>query len=279
LQDLDSILSQQIDLPSAPVIIHQLTSMMSQDDVSSHDIAQVVATDQAFTARTLKLANSPFYGFARQITTVDEAITIMGVGMLQQLLLGTSVLSSLGAKSKSLSMDDFWLHSFSVGVIAKHLLYRETIEVRNEAFMCGVLHDIGRLLFVRMDVARYERFYDAGQSAIDLDKETQWFGADHQQIGQALADKWNFPPKIATCIAHHHYPEESSDSSPMLAAIHIADLTCHALNLGKSGNEFVTHFSPETWQCLELDKETYKKRLRMAASEIRETEAMIRSFS
>lgn len=278
MQALENILSQQIDLPSPPGIIYQLTSLMSRDDVCAHDIAKIVATDQAFAARTIKLVNSPFYGYPRQITTVDEAITIMGVGMIQQLLLGTSALSNLSFKSKNLSMDDFWLHSFSVGVIAKHILHSETIEARNEAFMSGVLHDIGRLLFVRMDAERYERFYDAGQSVIDLDKETQWFGVDHQQIGQALADKWNFPAKIVNCIAYHHNPEESPNFSKMLAAIHIADLTSHALNLGKSGNEFVIHFSSESWQRLELNKEEYKKILRIALSEISETTEMLHSF-
>ena len=145
--------------------------------------------------------------------------------------------------------------------------------------MCGVLHDIGRLLFVKMDAERFERFYDAGQSVIDLDKETQWFGADHQQVGQALAQKWNFPPKFATAIAHHHFPEKASDFSTLVAAIHIADLSCHALHLGQSGNQFVLHFSPSTWQSLELNKEVYERVLRRALDEIRETESMIRSIS
>ena len=276
---LDNVVTQQVDLPSAPAVVHQLTALMSQEEVGASEIARIVETDQAFTARTLKLVNSPFYGFTRQITSVDEAVAMLGTGTLQQLLLATSVVSSLGTDSSALPMDDFWMHSFSVGVIAKHLLANQPAEIRNEAFMCGVLHDIGRLLFVRMDAERYARFYDGGGTVIDLAKETQWFGANHQEVGQVLAQKWNFPAPFATAIAYHHAPEDAPQSPKLVAAIHVADISCHALNLGRSGNEFVSSFSKAAWQNLGLGSGSYEARLRMALTEIGETESMIRNIS
>ncbi|MCD6250105.1 MAG: HDOD domain-containing protein [candidate division Zixibacteria bacterium] len=273
--NLEKVISKQVNLPSAPAIVHQLTTLMSRDDVGSHEIARIVETDQAFTARTLKLVNSPFYGFSRQITSVEEAVTMLGIGTIQQLLLATSVVSSLGTNSSVLSMDEFRLHSFSVGILAKHLLRAENSEAENEAFMCGVLHDIGRLLFVKIDSGRFARFCGDGESIVDLDKETQWFGANHQQLGQALAQKWNFPDRFATTIAHHHTPDDATEAPRLVAAIHIADVSSHALNLGFGGSPYVTHFSPTAWHKLELDSETYEKIVRRALSEIDETEAMI----
>lgn len=275
--NFENAISKRIDLPSAPTVIGQLTALMVKEDVSSHKIARIVETDQALTARTLKLVNSPFYGFARQITSVKEAITMLGIGTMQQLLLATSVVSSLGAAGSALSMDDFWMHSFGVGVMAKHLLRTECFDTRNEAFICGVLHDIGRLLFAKMDPERYARFFDSCSSFADLDNETRWFGVDHQKLGYMLAQKWNFPAKIATAIAYHHTPDESPESPPLIAAIHIANVTCHALNLGHSGSEYVAHFSPSAWQLLNLDKGCYEQVLRRSLDEIGETEAMIRN--
>jgi putative nucleotidyltransferase with HDIG domain len=251
---------------------------MAQEEVGSSEIARIVETDQAFTARTLKLVNSPFYGFTRQITSVDEAVAMLGTGTLQQLLLATSVVSSLGTDSSALPMDDFWMHCFSVGVIAKHLLENQSTETQNEAFMCGVLHDIGRLLFVKMDADRYARFYDGGSSVIDLAKETQWFGANHQEMGQVLAQKWNFPASFATAIAYHHNPEDAPQSPKLVAAIHIADISCHALHLGRSGNEYVSSFSPPAWKNLALTSQTFEARLRRSLVEIGETESMIRNI-
>lgn len=278
MENIDSVLSQQIDLPSAPAIVALLTATMSREDVGSREIARIVETDQGFTARTLKLVNSPFFGLARQITSVDEAIAMVGIRSLQQLLLGTSVITSLGTEGSSLSMDDFWMHSFSVGVIAKCLRPGEGTENQQEAFMCGVLHDIGRLLFAKTSPERYERFCDDGQSVIDLDKEAQWFGADHQRLGQALAQKWNFPAKFVNAIGFHHSPDDAPDFSALLAAIHIADITCHGLNLGRSGNQFVSSFSPASWEKLGLNEDKFENAVRKALREIEETESVIRSI-
>lgn len=278
MPNLDDVMTKQIDLPSAPVVINQLTMLMTQEKVGNHEIARIVETDQALTARTLKLVNSPFYGFARQITSVEEAITMLGMNTLQQLLLATSVLSNLGTDSSALSMNDFWMHSFSVGVLTKHLLKDGDPNARNEAFMCGVLHDIGRLLFVKMDIERYSRFYNDGTSVIDLDKEAQWFGKNHQQVGQELAQKWHFPTSFSTAIAYHHNPDDAPTSQALVAAIHIADLSCHALNLGRSGNQYVSSFSPSAWHLLGLGRESYKKNLERAFKEINETESMINNM-
>jgi len=276
--DLKSIVSQQMDLPSAPAVVHLLTTLMRRDDVGSHEIARIVETDQAFAARTLRLVNSPFYGFARQITSVEQAITMLGVDSLQQLLLATSVVSALGTESSALQMGDFWMHSFSVGVVTKHLLHAESADSRNEAFMCGVLHDIGRLLFVKMDASKYVRFYDDGKSVTDLEKEAQWFGADHQQTGQILAQKWNLPDSFTTAIAYHHYPEKAQDCHLLVAAVHIADIICHALGLGRSGNEYISQFSPAAWHRLGLDSEQLEISVRQALDEITDTESMIRDI-
>ena len=130
-----------------------------------------------------------------------------------------------------------------------------------------------------MDTGRYARFYNSCKSVVDLDREIQCFGSDHQQIGQLLAQKWNFPDKFATAIAHHHTPDEATESPRLVAAIHIADVSCHALNLGHSGNQYVVHFSPAAWHNLELRKESYEKVVRRALNEISETEAMIRNIN
>lgn len=279
MSDISQAVSQHLNLPSTPAVVHQLTALMTQEDVGSHEIALLVATDQAFAARTLRLVNSPFYGFARQITSVEEAVIMLGVDTLQQLLLTTSVVSSLKTESAVLSMDDFWMHSFSVGVFAKHLLHTATNDARNEAFVCGVMHDIGRLLLLKMDPEKYVRFYDDGESVSDLEKEASWFGSDHQAAGQILAQKWNFPVSFVTAIAHHHDPVQAHNDQLLVSAIHIADIICHAFNLGRSGNEFVSMFSRSAWQILEIDSELLEQITRQSLEEIQATTVMIKGIS
>ncbi|MFQ5453694.1 MAG: HDOD domain-containing protein, partial [Candidatus Zixiibacteriota bacterium] len=243
--DYQTVIESQLSLPSVPAVVHQLNSLISKKDVNSRELANIVETDQGFTARIIKLVNSPFYGFARQITSVEEAITMLGLDALHQLLLATSVMSTLRADNSVLNANDFWLHSFGVGVLAKHLLYKQNKELAGEAFLCGVLHDIGRLVFIKMDQYKFLGFYNEGKVVTDLEKETEWFGIDHQKLGELLAKKWNFPDSFTVAIANHHTPESVDNHTFLVSAVSIADLICHGMNIGNSGNNYVSTFSPQ----------------------------------
>lgn len=279
MDDYQSVIESQSSLPSAPAVVHQLSLLISKQDVGSHELASVAETDQAFTARILKLVNSPFYGFARQISSVEEAITMLGLDAVHQLLLTTSVLNALRSDTRVLNMNDFWLHSFGVGVFAKHLLCKQDKELQMEAFMGGILHDIGRLVLIKIDPRKYLSFYDDGRSTTDLEKEARWFGADHQKTGEMLAQKWNFPDSLTATIAHHHTPDEATEHGLLVSAVSIADLICHAANIGGSGNTYVSHFSPNAWKRLNLGFEELDQVIRKALDEIGQTEALLCEIS
>jgi len=268
--DFSHLVQSRIDLPSAPVVIQRLHSLIASDRTGSHEIAEVVETDQAFTARILKLVNSPFYGFARQITSVGEAVTMLGINAVHQLLLTTSVLNTLGSGSAVFDGTRFWEHSFGVGVVAKHLLHRENDEVQAEALSCGILHDIGRLLLLRADEKRFASFYGSDGTAFDVQTERQFFGIDHQKLGALLAEKWNFPDNVTAAIRFHHSPAEAPSAGRMVATINVADLLCHAMQIGDSGNHFVTEFSPEIFASLSLNPDVIESALHGALDDIRD---------
>jgi HD-like signal output (HDOD) protein len=278
ITDKISVGTYAVNLPSAPAIVTHLSSLIQRPEVSSHEIANIVETDQGFTARLLKLVNSPFYGFARQITSVDEAITMLGLDAVHQLLLTTSLLDTLSCESQVLDMNQFWLHSFAVGATASTLVERLDKEGCNEAFMCGILHDIGRLIFIRVDADRYTKFYDEGDSVTDLKKEAEWFGMDHQQVAEKLAECWNFPPSLTTAIGHHHTPDLSGEYGLLSSAVHVADVLCHALGIGTSGNIYVADFSPSAYRKLELDPSILDQAIVHAVEKIDRTRSFIREI-
>ncbi len=278
ITDKISVGAYAVNLPSAPAIVAHLSHLIQRPEVSSHEIADVVETDQGFTARLLKLVNSPFYGFARQITSVDEAITMLGLDAVHQLLLTTSLLDTLSCDSKVLNLNQFWLHSFGVGATASTLVERLNKDLCNEAFMCGILHDIGRLIFIRVDADRYARFYDEGDSVTDLKKEAEWFGLDHQQVAEKLAECWNFPRSLTAAIGNHHTPDVVSDFKLLVSAVHIADVLCHALGIGTSGNVFVADFSPAAYRLLELNEATLDQAISHAVEKIDRTRSFIREI-
>jgi HD-like signal output (HDOD) protein len=271
-RDVASILQNRIDLPSAPFVIQRLQSLISSEETSSHQIAEVMETDQAFTARILKLVNSPFYGFARQITSVEEAVTILGLNAVHQLLLATSVLQTLGSGSHVLDAHDFWRHSFGVGSLARRLLAHENSEVQGEALSSGILHDIGRLLLLKADPDRFSAFLADGNVAFDTSREKEFFGIDHQELGALLAEKWHFPAGVTAAIRYHHSPEETTSHHRIVATINIADIMCHAMQIGSSGRLFVTEFSQPAWQSLGISMNQLESALRLALDDVDEAQ-------
>jgi len=270
-----ALLDKPIDLPSAPFVVERLHSLISSDETSSHQIAEVVETDQAFTARILKLVNSPFYGFARQIRSVEEAITILGLNAVHQLLLATSVLQTLGSGSYVLDARDFWRHSFGVGSLARRLLVREDSDVQGEALSSGILHDIGRLLLLKADPQRFSVFLADRTTAYDINKEREFFGIDHQELGAMLAEKWRFPNGVTAAIRYHHAPARATSHRRLVATINVADMVCHAMQIGNSGRDYVTEFAPETWHALGLSMSDLETALRLSLHDVEEAQRAI----
>ncbi|MCD6161940.1 MAG: HDOD domain-containing protein [candidate division Zixibacteria bacterium] len=248
-----SILAKQINLPSPPIIIQKLQSHITEEDVNNKELAEIIETDASFTARILRLVNSPFYGFVGRIKSVEEAITMLGFNTVHQLLLTTSMLNTVKVENKIIDLNKFWLHSFSVGVMAKHLLCKADKDIQNEGFMGGILHDIGRMIFVKMDPDRFISFYTQEDKVIDLESEAEYFDINHQELGKILAEKWNFPESISSAIAYHHFPDEAPDYQLLASAVNIADMLCHALNIGDSFSYYITDFFPSAWDRLNIE--------------------------
>ena len=125
MSNYESVVDKLTELPSLPVIMQKLQSLINKGTTGIHEIASVVETDPAFTAKVLRLVNSPFYGFARKVVSVEESITMLGFNTLHQLMMTTSLLHSFDTPSHVMDKNNFWQHSFGVGIIARNLLFRK----------------------------------------------------------------------------------------------------------------------------------------------------------
>lgn len=267
---------KEVDLPSIPIVIEKLQALMSDDDVGSWQVAKIIEVDPPFVAKLLKLVNSPFYGFNRKIASVEEAITMLGFNAVLQLLLATLLVSTIGTNQQAVNVNSFWQHSFGVSMIAKHMLPRDDRYSQSEALVCGILHDIGRLILARNDPGAFVSFYYKRKQVTDLEEEAGFFGIDHQKLGEMLARKWNFPESVLVTIANHHTPQNASEKfRRLVSTVNIADMLCHALRVGDSGNFYITEFYPDAWQALEMGMDELETALRGALKEIEKSGEMI----
>ncbi|MEE9441771.1 MAG: HDOD domain-containing protein [candidate division Zixibacteria bacterium] len=275
VQDVKNCITDLRGLPSQPVVIQKLQALMTKQNANSHEVARIIETDQGFTARVLKLVNSSFYGLPRSISSVDEAITILGFNSVHQLLLTTSILNSIKIEDESFELSEFWKHSFAVGVIAKHLLAKRSKDEQDEAFISGVLHDIGKLIMVNNDSVKFAEFFSGKEKATNLKEENEYFGMDHQSLGELLAKKWNFPEKIRITIGSHHQPIMDSENTRLIACVYISDIIAHAMDIGNSGTYYISEFSCEAWKILDIKMDDLKSFLSKACFEINETEQLL----
>jgi HD-like signal output (HDOD) protein len=266
------------EIPSQPEVVCRLQALIGRQEISSHQAAQIIEADQGFTARILRLVNSPFYGFSRQIVSVEGAITMLGFNAIHQLLLTSSLLSSLSPKEMGIDLHPFWKHSFGVGVLAKYLLPSIDMQLMDEAFISGIMHDVGRLVYMRTDFKRYAAFYNKSAGAISLEDERKYFGIDHETLGEALASKWNFPESVRTAIGFHHSPLLPNKFQRLTAVVNLADIAVHALNIGDSGHIYINEFYSETWTCLGMTPAYFESAVHRTLGEIAQTEELLREL-
>jgi HD-like signal output (HDOD) protein len=152
-----------IQLPALPTVAMEVVEMVDNPKTSASRLGKVISTDQALTAKVLKIANSPFYGFPRKISTIDFAIIVLGYDALKEIVISISLVSSLQKKSDQyFDAKGFWDHSIASGVLARRLARDLDYRVSGEVFVGGLLHDMGISVLHRYFRAEFKRIVVSG---------------------------------------------------------------------------------------------------------------------
>jgi HD-like signal output (HDOD) protein len=229
--------SSILQLPALPSIAMEIVEMVDNPKTSASKLGKVIASDQALTAKVLKIANSPFYGFPRRISTVEFAIIVLGYDALKEIVIGISLISALQRKS-DLQFDarSFWDHAVTTGVVARRLARDTGYRVSGEVFVAGLLHDMGISIMHRFFRTEYRQILEAMQSTGKpfLELELEILGATHADIGGWLAERWNLPSHLVEALALHHTPGRATKNQDLVAIIHCADVFANKLDVGVS---------------------------------------------
>ena len=255
----DQVIQQIRDLPVLPTIVQDLMKL-GQEDADIHVITRKVSLDQALSAKTLRFANSSFYGLQSRVTTIQQAVTLIGVDAVRHVVTATTLTSYFPQNDcEGFSFTTQWRHSIAAAVCAR-VLARHLRVNQEYAFTAGLLHDIGRLVLVTHFRPEYEAViaYRKEHDCEWLTAERAVMGIDHVVVGEALAIHWNFSDTIRRAIAGHHNPEAQKEHS-LAAIVHIANAIVHALDLSGQEDDVVPPVSPTAWEGLGLDENTYQQ--------------------
>lgn len=206
-KDAAALLSRIDDLPPLPAVAARVMGMAEDERTSAMDLAQVLATDQALTAKLIRISNSAFYGFARRISTVREAVVILGFKQVRQVALGASLMNTFRRMpNETFDLDLFWGHSVAVAVAAEALAKRTFTVKPEDAFTAGILHDIGRLVIRQVLPAEFEQAVQIakrGEAPLHV-AELMTTGYAHDEVGRALGELWKFPGHLVEAVECHH---------------------------------------------------------------------------
>lgn len=250
------ILTSVESLPTLPIVYSKLVEELQNPYVSSKSIADIISSDQASALRVLKLANSPIFGFRGKVTSITQAITYLGFNEVKNIVLTLSVID-LFSRQKLLSTfspSEFWKHCIAVGVISRVIAKYSGFTAYENYFLAGVLHDIGKLIFVESFPHAYSEALEISnkRTMSFLESEQLVLGIDHTEAGEILTEKWKLPLTFQKVIKLHHHGISNDAYENIVAVVHVANIATKLLQLGNSGNTSIDRPNPEVWERLRI---------------------------
>jgi len=258
----EHIVRQIQELPSLPVVVLELLSSMDQDDTDVHVLAQKIELDQALAAKTLRIANSSFYGMQSKVTSIPQAVSVLGFHSIRTVVTACALTSSFAPAAGGFDFQAFWRHSLATAIAARLLAPHLGVNPET-AFTAGLLHDLGTLVLVTRFPAEHAlvRSYRQAHDCQMAEAELAVIGIDHAQVGSALAAYWKFPEAIQQAVADH-YAIDRLEAGGLPLAVHTANAVALALDLAGVDDALVPPLSPAVWRNLALDEQAWLALLR-----------------
>lgn len=258
--DPSEVIGRLQNLPTLSVVVVDLLNCVDQEDMDIGTLAAKVSHDQALTARTLRFANSSFFGSQSKITTIPQAISLLGLQSVRHLITATALAGHFpDGQCQGFDSRAFWRHSIATAVCCKVIAMHLHLN-QDYAFTAGLLHDIGRLVLVSCFPQHYAAvlIHRANLDCHLLDAERAILGTDHVVTGQALAAHWNFSEIIQKAITGHHAPEAFGNAS-IASVVHVANSIVHALDLVEMEDDIVAPVSKIAWDGLGMSSNDYSR--------------------
>lgn len=240
-------LKKVTSIATLPEVTNQIIKTVEDPKSTATALHKIVSHDPALVTRILKVVNSAFYGLPGQIGSIERAIVLLGLNAVKNLAVAASLGQLFrGAKlCEGFTPKDLWTHCIAVGVAARDMARQMKLPVADEAFLAGMIHDMGILISMQVHPEQVRHVCELAKtgekSYCELEREI--IGVDHQQLGMALAEQWKFPRACQLVAGYHHRPESLAEQNRLLVTlVHVADTICcrsakHGFNLTGLGQK------------------------------------------
>ncbi len=216
------------DLPPLPTIITKLLETLDNENASPSAVSKIISSDQAISAKVLRVVNSAYYGLPRQVATVDQAIVILGFQQVRNLVLSMTVFSAVKGQGSGMNALHlaFWRHSFGANSASAELSSKLNFSKADKEMCCmaALLHDIGQLYLWSNFTSHYKTVIEGVlQQKFSLSSgEQNMFSITSSEVGGLLARNWKFPDRLCNCIEKNQFivnPQED----PICSAVHASN--------------------------------------------------------
>ena len=255
---LEHVLRRIQALPPLPTSAMRVIALTKNPATSAKELENVIGQDPALAAGMLRQANSAYYGYARRISSLQEAIVVLGFQATQGLAMASAVAPILKTQlvGYEIEQDGLWKHSMLTAMAARSLCRKLKLPFGDVAFTAGLLHDIGKLvisIYVQ-EVGAYliEKVNVAKLSYVELEEKV--IGYNHATVGGFLAKGWNLPEDLVESISYHHAPSRAQNHVELASVIHVANGLASTLGIGGGVDSFLNPIQQDA-----LDRLTLKE--------------------
>lgn len=232
-QNIDQLLDEVITLPSLPTTVARVAELVNDPEMSIAEVGKAISLDPSIAMKTLRLVNSAYYGVREKIDSVEQAVILLGMKVMKNLVVTATVFETFNAGGER-----FMRHSVACGN-AIRIITEETVEGGQEhgddAFVQGLLHDVGKVILEEHMHDQYEKIgaIARGEGISWHKAERQVIGVDHAELGARLAKKWRLSDNLVNAIAGHHDLSVCPDGPSAVAAANlaVANYICYSSGL------------------------------------------------
>ncbi len=243
--ETDKILESVESVPSLPISVSRILEITQDPYASPNDLNKLISLDPILTGKVLKLVNSAYFSLSTKVNSIVKAIILLGVNTIRNLALTTAVVPFVEVQSKSnwvLNVEGYWKHSIAVGVTSKLIGKKLGVpkELLEEHFICGLLHDIGKVVLSHALGRKYQAVIvkSSDEECELIEAENELLDINHVEIGRQLAEKWALSSSVVECISYHHNPKEcNGEKRTIVYSVAIANSFANAHKIGFSGNQ------------------------------------------